>query len=57
MRVVDFQAAYDRARSLIPKGTWVLLSPREQTDAIYMAMRKLDTEGLTSWNERSSAHS
>ncbi len=54
MRSIDFQAAYDHACSQFPKGTWVLLSPREQTDAIYAAMRTLDIEGLADTEQQAT---
>jgi hypothetical protein len=39
-----FEAAYARARSRYANDGWSALTPRQITEAIYMAMRQIDAE-------------
>ncbi len=43
-----FQDAYARVRSRHTDQAWFALSPREITDAIYLEIRAIDRERLTS---------
>ena len=39
-----FEAAYARARSRYANDGWSALTPRQITEAIYVAMRQIDAE-------------
>jgi hypothetical protein len=42
----NFQIAAARAASSYPADVWLMLSPSEQTAAIYRELRKLDAESI-----------